>query len=177
MNKYSVWYMPYSKRYLLTHPWKWVRRAWHNIRDAWRRSVYGWTYGDVWNWDSWFMHTVPDMLRYMADHGSAYPGREPFTTPERWHDWLHETADLIETGREDWQEEHNEYYKDYMKHIMDKWEPMIPDENGFYHTPVRGKTPLEEKYFERSKELAKQGEDNVRRALADIGEKIYFLWD
>ena len=98
MNKYSVWYMPYNKRYLITHPWQWVRCACRNIRDAWRRSVYGWTYGDVWDWDNWFTHVVPDMLRHMADKGSAYPGYEPFDTPEKWHKWLHWIADLIETA-------------------------------------------------------------------------------
>ena len=131
MNKYSVWYMPYNKRYLLTHPWQWFKCAWLCIRDAWRRPVYGWTYGDVWDWDSWFMHVAPEMLRYMADHGSAYPGHPPFETPEKWHEWLHNIADMIETGREDWQDEHNEYYKEYIDDIMKR--PFVSeekDENG-----------------------------------------------
>ena len=98
MKKYSVWYMPYNKRYLLTHPWQWVKCAWRCCRDAWRRSVYGWCPGDVWDWDQWFLRTTPEMLRYMADHGSAFPGREPFTTSEKWHDWLHNVADLLEQG-------------------------------------------------------------------------------
>lgn len=158
-KKYSVWYMPYNKKYLLTHPWKWFKCAWRNIRDAWRRSVYGWTYGDVWDWDSWFLHTVPDMLRYMADRGSAYPGCAPFDTPERWHDWLHEMADLLDTGREDWQDEHNEYYEEYIKNIT-----KAPNE-------------LRDLYWERAKELAKQGEDNVRRAMTMLGEHFYNIWD
>ena len=177
MNKYSVWYMPYNKRYLITHPWQWFRCAWRNIRDAWRRSVYGWTYGDVWDWDNWFLHVAPDMLRYMADHGSAYPGREPFTTPEKWHDWLHEMADLLDTGREDWQEAHNEYYKEYMDKLMDKWEPWKPDENGMYHAPAPQRTELDDKYFARADELAKQGEANVRRAMTLLGEHLFELWD
>ena len=159
MNKYSVWHIPYNKRYLLTHPWKWFKCAWRNIRDAWRRSVYGWTYGDVWNWDNWFLHTAPSMLRYLADHGNAYPGRAPFETPERWHDWLHEMADLLETGREDWQDKHNEYYEEYIDNIA-----TASDE-------------LRNLYWERSKELAKQGEDNVRRAMTMLGEHFYNLWD
>ena len=108
MNKYSVWYMPYNKKYLITHPWQWVRCTYRNIRDAYRRSVYGWTYGDVWDWDNWFTHVVPDMLRHMANKGSAYPGCEPFDTPEKWHDWLQHMAYLIETADEEWQDEHNE---------------------------------------------------------------------
>ena len=159
MNKYSVWYMPYNKRYLITHPWQWVRCAYRNIRDAWRRSVYGWTYGDVWDWDNWFTHVVPDMLRHMADKGSAYPGIEPFDTPEKWHDWLQHMAYLIETANEEWQDEHNEFYRDYMDHI---WEN---DKERF------------NKYFERAKELCESGQKNVTQAMKEMGEHFHCLWD
>lgn len=177
MNKYSVWYMSYNKRYLLTHPWQWFKCVRRNIRDAWRRSVYGWTYSDVWDWDSWFLHTVPDMLRYMADHGSGYPGRAPFDTAEKWHDWLHEMADLLETGREDWQDEHNEYHDAYMKEIMSNWKPARIDEDGTVHHITNQPSELHKKYFARSQELAEQGEANVRRVMCALGEHFYDIWD
>lgn len=159
MNKYSVWYMPYNKRYLITHPWQWVRCAYKNIRDAWRRSVYGWTYGDVWDWDTWFMRVVPDMLRHMADKGSAYPGSEPFDTPEKWHDWLQHMAYLIETADEEWQDEHNEFYRDYMDHI---WEN---DKERF------------NKYMARATELREIGNENIKLAFKEMGEHFHCLWD
>ena len=159
MNKYSVWYMPYNKRYLITHPWQWVRCAYRNIRDAWRRSVYGWTYGDVWDWDTWFMRVVPDMLRHMADKGSAYPGSEPFDTPEKWHDWLQHMAYLIETADEEWQDEHNEFYRDYMDHI---WEN---DKERF------------NKYMARATELREIGNENIKLAFKEMGEHFHCLWD
>lgn len=172
MEKYSVWYLPYNKKYLITHPWQWVKCVWRNFKDAWRRSVYGWTYGDVWDWDNWFLRTTPNMLRYMADHGSAYPGDEYFNTPEKWHDWLYEIADLLDSGREEWQDEHNEYYKQYFNSLK-SW---IPDENGMYHMTTNN-SEIREKFFQRSKELAEQGKDNVRRALTAISEHFYDLWD
>ena len=159
MNKYSVWYMPYNKRYLITHPWQWVRCAYKNIRDAWRRSVYGWTYGDVWDWDTWFMRVVPDMLRHMANHGSAYPGHEPFETPEKWHDWLQHMAFLIESADEAWQDEHNEYYEDYMKHIFENNKALF------------------NQYLTRAKELQDMGHKNIILALKEIGEHFYSIWD
>ena len=159
MNKYSVWYMPYNKKYLITHPWQWVRCACRNIRDAWRRSVYGWTYGDVWDWDNWFVRVVPDMLRHMANHGSAYPGCEPFDTPEKWHDWLQHMAYLIETADEEWQDEHNEFCKDYMDHI---WEN---DKERF------------NKYMMRATELHEMGEENIKLALENIGKFFHCIWD
>ena len=170
MTKYSVWYLPYNKRYLITHPWKLVKCIWRCFRDAWRRSGYGWTYGDVWDWDSWFLHTAPDMLRYMADKGSAYPGKEPFTTPEKWHDWLHEMADLLESGREDWQDEHNEYYDAYMNNIGEELKSLKDDKP---HQVSKHFT----NYMLRANELRKQGDDNVRRALTLLGEHFPCLWD
>ena len=177
MNKYSVWYMPYNKKYLITHPWKWVKCAWHCLRDAWRRSVYGWTYGDVWDWDSWFLHVAPDMLRHMADKGCGYPGRPPFETPERWHDWLHQMADLLDTGREDWQDEHNEYREEYDKHLMESWKPANIDKDDMLHFPVSPHSEIYEKYMTRAMELRDQGEDNVRRAMTLMAEHFSCLWD
>jgi hypothetical protein len=159
----NVFNWSYSKRYYLTHPWKWFKELWYNIKAAYRRVKYGWCYCDVWNWDDWFCSVVPPMLRHMADHGSAYPGHPPFETPEKWHDWLHEMAHLIETADETWQDEHNEYHEEYMEHIMDDWN--------------KEPSELSKNYMKRSQELAKEGEDNVRRALENLGQFFYSLWD
>lgn len=177
MEKYSCWDFPYCTKYYLTHPWKWFKHLWRNIKDVCMRARYGFTWSDVWNWDNWFLHTTPNMLRYMADHGSAYPGHEPFETPEKWHDWLHEMAHLIETADEVWQDEHNEYHEEYMKHLMDDWKPMIPDENGMYHHTPKEPSEIHKQYMKRSQELAKEGEDNICRAFAQIGEHFYSIWD
>jgi len=102
------------------------------------------------------MNVAPEMLRYLAKHGHAYPGYEPFETPEKWREWLKETADLIETGKEDWQDEHNEYYEAY----TDSWNE-----------------ELRSKYLDRAKELGEQGDRNIRIALGRIAEHFYTLWD
>jgi len=180
MNYNNVWYFAYGKRYYLTHPWQWVKEAVYNIRAAWQRATRGWTYVDVWNMDTWFLHTIPPMLRYLAENGSTYPGVEPFDGeygPQRWKDWLIETADLLETGLEDWQNEHNEYYEEYMEHLMDDWEPPKKDENGFLVHKSREFTELDKKYLARAKELMNQGERNVHEALDRISQHFYSLWD
>lgn len=177
MEKNSCWYFPYCKRYYLTHPWIWVRDLWRNFRDVRMRVQYGFTYGDIWDWDMWFLRTAPQMFRYIAEHGSAYPGHEPFETPERWHDWLNEMAGLLESGREEWQEKHNEYHEEYMARLMDKWKKPTEDNNGLLHARTPEKTELDNKYWNRANELAQQGEDNVRRALTCISEHFYDIWD
>ena len=138
MDKYTAWSFCYSKRHYLTHPWKWFGSLIRNIKDVCMRARYGFTWSDVWNFDQWFLHVAPNMLRHMAAKGSAYPGRPPFETPEKWRDWLNEMAHLLETGTEDWQNDHNEYYEAYMKDIMANWDSNKKDE-------------IRKKYFEEMK--------------------------
>lgn len=180
MNDNNVWYFAYGKRYYLTHPWKWIKEAAYNIRDAWHRTTRGWTYMDAYNMDTWFLYTIPSMLRYLAENSHSYPGVEPFDGEEgwqRWKDWLLETADLFDTGLEDWQNKHNEYYDEYIKHLMDNWEPPKKDENGFLVHKTREFTELDKKYFARAEELMNQGKRNVHEALNRISQQFYFLWD
>lgn len=180
MNYNNVWYFAYSKRYYLTHPWKWIKEVGYNIRAAWQRATRGWTYVDVWNMDTWFLHTIPPMLRYLAEYGCGYPGRPPFDGEQgaqRWKDWLLETADLLDSGREDWQEKHNQYYDEYIKHLMEEWEPPTKDEHGFLVHKSRELSEHDKKYFARAKELSEQGEKNIRIALGRMAEWFYSLWD
>ena len=176
-NYNSVFTFPYCKRYYLTHPHKWFKQLWHNLRAAWMRCTKGWCYYDVWDWDVWFMTTVPPMFRHLAEYGQGYPGFAPFETPEKWKDWLLKMADQIENCTDDAQEKNNEYYEEYMNHIMDKWEPWEKMENGTYRLPHTDLTELDEKYFTRAKELNNKAEDDIQDALRQIGENFYRLWD
>lgn len=180
MNYNNVWQFGYSKRYYLTHPWKWIEEAALNIQAAWQRTTRGWADRDAWNMDTWFLHTIPQMLRHLAQHSHGYPGVPPFDGDdgaERWKDWLLETAGLLDTGLEDWQDAHNEYYEEYMEHLMDNWEPPTKNNNGFLVHKSREFTELDEKYFARVEELRVQGEKNVQEALSRISEYFYCLWD
>ena len=160
---YSVWYWPYAKRYYLTHPWKWFRHLRINIRDVYRRAKYGWTYTDVWDMDNWIMNVFPPMLRHMADKGSAYPGREPFDTPEKWHKWLHAMADLIESGLEENQNACNEYYNEFIEHLSDRGDACVPG--------------MDKDYFKRAEEIGEDAEHNLEVAFSQIGKHFYNLWD
>ena len=171
----------YRKRYYLTHPWKWFSELFNNIRNAYRRARYGWCYSDCWNLDSWFCSVFPPMLRHMADKGSAYPGQEPFETPEKWHDWLHKMADTIERLQyDDWLEDNNEYSKDYEKTFEDEEYKEKHPEGPFLTTTfdtALSKEEVREAYYERCKEIAKTRE----QFLEDFGRSLfkYFdsLWD
>ena len=174
MKENCAWNFPCPTRYYLTHPLRWCKHLKTNIRDCYHRIKYGFCPNDVWDWDVWFIYVVPKMFRYLAEHGMAYPGREPFTTPEKWHDWLNETADLIESGDEDWQNKHNEYYEDWVNYLFgDRKKMKVEDLN---LTP-RERTDLDKNYLARSNELAEQGERNIQIALGRIAEHFFELWD
>ena len=168
----NVWNWHYTKRYYLTHPWRWFKELWMNIKSIYYRAKYGWCYCDVWNWDDWFCSVVPPMLRHMADHGSAYPGREPFDTPEKWHDWLYEMAHKIERlSYDNWLEDNNEYSRDYEQTFEDS--PFLTTTYG----SSLSKEEIRKKYYERCKEIS----GTRQQVLEDLGREFFkhfdALWD
>lgn len=64
---------PYRASYYVTHPWKFIKECYWNLRNAWMRVRYGWSFLDVWNTVTWFETVLPEMIRYLADHGNSYP--------------------------------------------------------------------------------------------------------
>ena len=66
------------------------------------------------------MELLPPMLRELAsDPVGAYPGVEPFETPEKWHYWLLKMAVKFLELQDDWTESRNEYDEEYMRLIDD----------------------------------------------------------
>lgn len=175
----NVFQWPYTTHYYLTHPWKWFSQLWKNIKAAYHRIRYGWCSWDVWDWDSWFCSTTPSMLRYMADYGSAYPGKEPFDTPEKWHDWLYETAHKIERlGYDDWAKDNNEYSEDYERTFEDeKYEKTHPNGPFLTTTYDARKEEIRKKYYARAKEV----HETRQQVLEDFGRSFFkffdYLWD
>ena len=46
---------------------------WYDFRARCQHFKRGWSYGDVWDMDVWFMHTVKPMLIHLRDHGTGIP--------------------------------------------------------------------------------------------------------
>ena len=99
--------------YYLRHPIKFLEETKSNLVAAWHRATRGYCYLDIWNWNSWFLGVTPPMLRHMADYGCGYPGSVPFDTSEKWHDWLHSVADVLESLQEENWESRNEFAEDF----------------------------------------------------------------
>ena len=174
----NVFNWAYTARYYLTHPWKWVSELIGIIKDAFHRMKYGWCYTDVWNWNDWFCSVVPPMLRAIADEGVAYPGGEPFDTPEKWHDWLYEMAECIENIQCDtWFDNNNEYAEEYYQSLEDKFFEKENPNQQLTMTNKRSHEEIRELYFNKMKEISKMRQ----QALEDFGKEFfkYFdcLWD
>lgn len=107
------------------------------LRARWQCFKRGYSYGDVWNIDCWFMRTVKPMLIHLRDHGCGIPGE--FCIGDdgdriHWENTLTEMIECLELMNEDNAEEYlgieNNYFSidDYNK----KWALMDEKKNRFF---------------------------------------------
>lgn len=171
MLNLNVFNWPYSKKYYLTHPWKWVGELFRNIRDAYHRARYGWCYMDVWNFSDWFCAVVPPMLYHMSEYSSGYPGVEPFETPEKWSAWLHKMASTIERlGYDEWLEDNNEYSEAYERTFDD-------DNSHIILSDSPDKEETRKLYYARCKELIPEREKVLKKVFEEWASVFDRLWD
>ena len=161
-NVFKLWYRP---SYYFRHPIKFFKEVAANLKAAWMRATKGYCYTDVWNFDAWFCAVVPLMLRHMAEHGMAYPGGEPFDTPEKWQKWLHNMANTIERlGYDNWLEDNNEYSQLYESTFEDD-------------TQTEEKEKIRKQYYEHCEEI----HPTRAKVLEDFGKEFFSkfdcLWD
>ena len=157
----NVFKWSFRSRYYLAHPWKWIKELFNNIRAAWMRATKGYCYSDCWNFDSYFCAVVPLILRHIADYGMAYPGSEPFDTPEKWHDWLYEMAHRIERLQyDDWMEDNNEYSKEYIESFENNWRSERQEE-------------IRKKYYARCQEI----NETRQQVLENFGKSFFKFFD
>ena len=82
---------------------------WYNFTCRCQRFKRGWAYGDVWDLDVWFMHTVKPMLIHLRDHGIGIPS-EFYVDGENervnWENTLTEMISCLELMDENAVREH-----------------------------------------------------------------------
>ena len=177
-NVLKFWYRP---TYYLTHPIKFFKELRANLVNAWMRITKGYCYTDVWNLNTWFCLVLPPMLRHMADYGCAYPGTAPFETPEKWHDWLHSMADVIETFEDEdfWYTKKNEFAEEWEK-TSQCARSYTTDENDnitiSYNEDEHYKE-IKELYFMRMEEISKERQALVENTLSQFSKYFDMLWD
>ena len=95
-NDLRISMLSYRKSYYFRHPIRFIRDIYWGIRNFIHRGRYGYSYTDAWNWFNWWPVAGAEALRYMAENGCAYPGCEPWETPEKWKAYLLDLADRLE---------------------------------------------------------------------------------
>lgn len=109
-----------------------------SLRARIQRFLRGYSYGDIWDMDFWFMRTVKPMLIHLRDHGIGIPNELYLqdTDNERiaWENTLTEMISCLELMNEDNAEkylgiENNDFsVNDYNK----KWALMEENKNRFF---------------------------------------------
>ena len=81
-----------------------------SLRARWQRFKRGYSYGDVWDMDYWFMRTVKPMLIHLRDHGIGIPGdlylEGAENEREAWEAVLTEMVECLDLMDEDAVEKH-----------------------------------------------------------------------
>lgn len=165
---------PYRKRYYFSHPWKFFYEAWSNIKALFARATKGHAWRDSAEMDEFLLHIIPSMLRDIAK-GHAYPGTEPFETPEKWEDWCNSLADIFESVQEEnWEEGRNEW--------QEKWEEAfdilhpIPNFTTTHDMTQEEAEEICRCYWERQQELWAEREKIIQDAYARLAKYHSMLW-
>lgn len=175
-NELSVWTYPYKRSYYVLHPWRWFYDVYWNFRNWWHRGKYGFAYVDVWEWGRWWPKVGAEALKHMKEHGSGYPGAEPFETPEKWDAYLTRLINSLEWcsySQDD--ETHNEYYEEFRK-MCENCRKETDD--GIVYEPMNDADKLvRDKYFTREMEIQEKNDKRRADILAEIGKILPRIWD
>lgn len=97
MNMNVLTYFPYTKRYYLTHPWRFFRQCWYNLYHACERVTKGYCGLDVCEMSSFLLELIPNMLDKIKEINVGYPVN---MTEEQWHSTLEEMSKLFRNAVE-----------------------------------------------------------------------------
>lgn len=183
-NPLSAFTFPYSKRYYLTHPWKWIHDLYWGIRNFWHRGRWGYAYVDVWNFCDWYPRVGAAALRYLSEHCCGYPGEgTEWDTPERWAEFLKYFAESLDkcadTNDICYIDDHNEYAERFHELAHQLWENGVNDAGQHYSRIAE--TPeykeLRDRYFARYKELDEEYNEFRINCYKEVGRLLPRLWD
>ena len=182
-NPLSVWSYPYKKTYYLTHPWKWMKDLYWNMRNFIHRGRYGYAYVDVWNFCDWYPRVGAEALRYLARHNSGYPGTKPWNTMEEWREYLEYLANRLQRCADSqdilFGQERNEYQEE-LDEIMKKRLVITHNDDGSVthsHTLTPEEEEIRKKYWAREKEIRDADQTYIEETYKWLAEDLGHMWD
>ena len=169
MNRLNVFNNTYYRWRYPDCWWKNIKIFFSSFREAYQRITRGFSYCDVWDFDTYLAELMAQGLNVLADDGWGYPGDEEFPTKESWEEYLHDVSNLFRFYLDD---HYNEYEKDWVA----TWE------NKSLVDGLRGeKTPEEreitDKYLDREGEIEGEKYAAAQKALRMIAHVWGNLWD
>lgn len=77
-----------------------IKSLYWDLRARCQRFMRGYSYGDVWNMDDWFIRTLKPMLTHLRDYGCGVPLDFEFHE-DQWNAILSEMIDCLKLMDED----------------------------------------------------------------------------
>lgn len=110
-----------------------ITNVWYDFRCRCQRFKRGWAYGDVWDIDQWFMHTIKPMLIHLKNNGTSYP--IGFNDISEWRTVLEEMINCLNFMDEDYTLDFLDF-DNYDRMTRDDWEHVyeirINNKNRFF---------------------------------------------
>lgn len=169
-------YFPYSKKYYLLRPWRFIAQCCRNIRWSFQRARRGWCDMDSDNMCDWFLIVIPEMLEALS-HGHGWPERPEYNNIEDWHKDLRMLAADLRSCTDEAQNIRNEYYPAYCDGI-DKTTYIL---NKATHTLESHEPPgfdeIAQSYYARAREIANESQTVLQGCLLELAKLLPALWD
>lgn len=152
---------PYLKKYVFQNI-KWYL---YEIKYAWQRMLYGYSYSDIVDADYWFVSTMANVLEDLKNTTNGYPvAEESF---ESWKEKLGYIVFCLREANSDTCSKNQPYFdfiddKDYIK--------LSEDEKSKYDIEKK-------KWFDREGAIDSYRNDMAMIALDLIKENFGKLWD
>ena len=152
---------PYLKRYVFQNI-KWYL---YEIKYAWHRMLYGYSYSDVVDADYFFLNTMANVLEDLKNTTNGYPATEE--SFESWKEKLGYIVFCLREADSDTCSKNQPYFdfiddKDYVK--------LSEDEKSKYDIEKK-------KWFNREEAIGSYRNDMAMIALDLIKENFGKLWD
>jgi len=149
----------------------------YKIKCGYQRITRGYSDSDLWNMDSWFIDTIPNMLRdFVKQHN------EIFVSNEEMEQKIERICYCLKESREDTCSKTNEYedeYTDLMFNGRSLSDIMVPcEDNDKLYKFDFGEVPeeLRENYRNRTIQINKYRENMKNEALNTFKDIFWSLW-
>lgn len=171
---------PYIKKYYITHPIKFFKHYYYDLKAGYQRATKGYSFRDLGDIDHWFLNVFPNMLKEFNEVRYGYPGD---ITDEEWKKIINEMIFYFQNANSETTDFVNIYEEDYNKLMTKEFDESIFKKIDEHFTqlvtPERNNEEklLAENFYHQEEEKRKYMYDNLKNGF-DLWYKWFgSLWD